>query len=325
MHSIRRILVAVKDPQGKSLAVAKAAQLACALGASLELFHSLSSPLFVDAYAIDNARPDIERDICERCAADLERIAASLRSDGLKVSVSTRWDYPAYEAVIRHAQRVQADLIVAERHPTRHILPGLLHFSDWELLRLSPVPVLLVKTGGTYRRPTVLAAIDPTHAFSKPTRLDAQILEASSTMAAALRGTLHAVHAYIPVPALAPSGVSTDTVRVIAARAADDAKRLFEQALAKSGIPHKYRHLVARHPIDAIGDTARAIHSDIVVMGAISRSGLKRLMIGNTAENVLDSLTCDVLIVKPQTFVSKVRATPRGVRYAASALVQGPY
>jgi nucleotide-binding universal stress UspA family protein len=34
-------------------------------------------------------------------------------------------------------------------------------------------------------------------------------------------------------------------------------------------------------------------------MGAMSRSGLKRIFIGNTAEQVLDSLQSDVLIVKP--------------------------
>jgi universal stress protein E len=33
-------------------------------------------------------------------------------------------------------------------------------------------------------------------------------------------------------------------------------------------------------------------------MGATSRSGLKRIFIGNTAEHVLDSLQCDVLVVK---------------------------
>ncbi len=33
-------------------------------------------------------------------------------------------------------------------------------------------------------------------------------------------------------------------------------------------------------------------------MGATSRSGLKRIFIGNTAEHVLDSLKCDVLVVR---------------------------
>jgi universal stress protein E len=41
------------------------------------------------------------------------------------------------------------------------------------------------------------------------------------------------------------------------------------------------------------------IGADLVVMGAVSRSGLKRLALGSTAERVLDFLPCDVLVVKP--------------------------
>jgi hypothetical protein len=49
-------------------------------------------------------------------------------------------------------------------------------------------------------------------------------------------------------------------------------------------------------------------------MGAISRSGLKRLIIGNTAERTLDLLGCDVLIVKPQQFANRVPIRRRGAR-----------
>lgn len=326
MRPIRRILVAVKDPQAKSLpAVAKAAQLAKALGASLELFHGLSSPLFLDAYALSGKFPAVERETRNEAVAQLERIAAGIRAAGVNVSTSAQWDYPVYEAVIRRARQVEADLIVAERHVGRHIVPGLLHLTDWELLRLSPMPVLLVKTAGTYQRPTILAAVDPAHAFAKPAKLDAEILQASSVLATALRGRAHAVHAYIPVPALPSRRVTADTVQAVAKRAQEEAREHFEQALAKSGIPHKNRHLVGRHPIDAIEEIAAEIHSDIVVMGAISRSGLKGLVIGNTAESVLDALTCDLLVVKPQTFVAKVQATPRGIRYMTTPLVHAPH
>jgi universal stress protein E len=326
MRSIRRILVAVKDPQAKFLpGVAKGAQLAKALGASLELFHSISSPLLLDAHALGGAFPQVERETRTEWISQLERIAVRLRKNGIEVSVSAQWDYPVYEAIVRRAHQVNADLIVAERHVGRHIVPGLLHLTDWELLRLSPVPVLLVKTGGSYRRPTLLAAIDPAHTFSKPASLDAEILKASSIFATALRGRTHAVHAYIAVPAAPSTRVTVSTIEAIAARAAEEAKERFEQALAKSGIPHKHRHLIARHPIDAIQDTAHEIHSDIVVMGAISRSGLKRFVIGNTAESLLDALTCDLLIVKPRTFVTDVQTAPRGIRYATSPLVHGPF
>jgi universal stress protein E len=39
-------------------------------------------------------------------------------------------------------------------------------------------------------------------------------------------------------------------------------------------------------------------------MGAVSRSRLRSVFIGSTAEKVLDRLPCDVLIVKPPDFES---------------------
>jgi hypothetical protein len=46
MSAIRRILVAIKDLDGKHLpSVLKAAQLARAYGAQLDLFHGLTAPL----------------------------------------------------------------------------------------------------------------------------------------------------------------------------------------------------------------------------------------------------------------------------------------
>jgi universal stress protein E len=50
----------------------------------------------------------------------------------------------------------------------------------------------------------------------------------------------------------------------------------------------------------------RRTKAAIVVMGAVSRSGLRRVFIGNTAETVLDRLSCDLLVVKPRSFVTQV-------------------
>src|SRR5215469_17071776 len=84
--------------------------------------------------------------------------------------------------------RCQSDRF-AERHAGRHLAALLLHLTDWELLRQSAVPLLLVKRPGVYRRPVVLAAVDPDHRYAKPERLDREILQASAVFAGALRGT----------------------------------------------------------------------------------------------------------------------------------------
>lgn len=323
MRPIRRILVAVKDPRARSLrAVNKAVQLARAFGAPLELFHAIDTPIYVDFIRGDGAKR-LQSEWQTQGLQQLERIAAPLRRGGLKVTTAVEWDYPIYESIIRRANRIRADLIVAERHGGRHFAPSLLQITDWELLRLSPVPVLLVKTSRPYRQPVVLAAVDPMHAFAKPAKLDDEILRVGDAVTRALRGTLHAVHAYAPPM---PIGTLPDALTVSAipaetqAKGAAHARAAFDRALRATGIPRARRHLISRMPIDAIQNVARRIRSAIVVTGAVSRSGLKRAFIGNTAEILLDQLPRDLLVVKPRGFANRVPRARRGVRLAAPTL-----
>jgi universal stress protein E len=46
-------------------------------------------------------------------------------------------------------------------------------------------------------------------------------------------------------------------------------------------------------------------------MGAVSRSGLRKLFLGSTAEQLLDRLPCDVLVVKPAGFRTPVAYRPQ--------------
>jgi universal stress protein E len=327
MRPIRRILVAIKEEKRSSPAVAKAAQLARALNAEIELFHGIDTPVFADVFNYSRRYiTEIERGTRRRYLAALERQAEALRKSGLEVSVSSDWDFPAYEAIVRRAIRTKADLVVAERHAGRRLAPWLLHLTDWELLRLSPVPVLLVKGAGAYRRPSILAAIDPGHTYSKPARLDREILETGALVSKALRGTLHVMHAYVttPVIPIAPDVISGDVAARLEAEAHTKARTSFDRALAAIDIPSARRHLVNGTPALAIEQVARANRSAIVVMGAVSRSGLKRVFIGNTAEQVLDRLQCDVLVVKPPRFRSGVTRARRGIKFVASGMAM-PY
>lgn len=322
MSSIRRILVAVKDPAARlQPAVQKAAQLAAGLGARLELFHAICEPIFVDAVALAG-RPleQLEDEWRQRHLERLERVAQKLRDGGLSVTTTCDWDYPAFEAVVRRALRSKSDLIVAERHAKKHLAPWLLRFNDWELLRRSPVPVLLVKSGRRWQRPAVLAAVDPTHSFAKPAKLDAAIVDAAGAVATALGGKLHAVHAFVPT-VIDVRQLDLDDPNLsahIESQAAKQAAVALERTVGAAGVPPARRHLVARHPADAIPQVARSTKAGIVVMGAVSRSGLKRLVVGDTAERILDALACDVLVVKPAHFASRVPARSRGVQLIAS-------
>jgi universal stress protein E len=326
MSRIRRILVAVKDPWARSNpTLEKASQLARALGARVQLFHALSNPLYIDVAELEGiSLSKLEEREHARARRRLELLAQRLAKGSVRVESSVEWDFPPHEAVIRAARRFDADLIVAERHPTSHHLAWMLRFTDFELLRLAPVPVLLVKTRGRYDHPSVLAAVDPTHAFSKPLKLDREILSCAAQITQALRGSLHAVFAYNPLPAAAiePGLALAGATDAVASEAAASAKKALARVLNGASIPESRRHVVPRHPIDAIEEAATELGCSIVAMGAISRSGLKRLVLGNTAERVFDELPCDVLVVKPRSFASRVSRARRGPQLMTLPVIQ---
>jgi len=318
MQNVKRILVAIKDPGARTLpAVRKAAQLAKAFGAELELFHSLSQTILIDALQAQHVDlEDYEREQVERTVARLETIAARLRRHRIDVTVAAEWDHPPSEAIVRRAVRRKVDLVVAERHAGRHVAGWMLSYTDWELLRLSPCPVLIVKSPRPYHRPTIVAAVDPLHQHAKPVRLDAEILKTTGALRTALKGSMQVVHVY-PPPVVVSAGWVAGPIVMPGAdgRAAEQqARAALDAELERLPLPPHKVTVLEGVPRETIPATAKALKASMVVMGAVSRSGLKRLLIGNTAEAVLDALPCDVLIIKPGRFHSPVPARTRGAQ-----------
>ncbi len=318
MQNVKRILVAIKDPGARSLpAVRKAAQLAKAFGAELELFHSLSQTILVDALQAQQIDlKEYEREQVARTVARLETIAARLRRHRIDVTVAAEWDHPPSEAIVRRAVRRKIDLVVAERHSGRHLAGWMLSYTDWELLRLAPCPVLIVKSPRPYHRPTVMAAVDPLHLHAKPVRLDADILKTAGALKTALKGTMQVVHVF-PPPVVVTAGWVAGPVLMPGGDgriAGEQARAALDAELQRLPLPAHKVTVLEGVPRETIPAMAKALKATMVVMGAVSRSGLKRLLIGNTAEAVLDALPCDVLILKPGRFQSPVPARTRGAQ-----------
>lgn len=311
---MRSILVAIGDlrraPSGE---LRKAAALARASGAAVELFHSIVGPdpgtlpgqIMTDA-AIERFRIVT----AARQRSRLERFARSRWLRGLSVRCTANWDYPPHDAVVRRALAIRADLVVAA---TRHHRLGarlLLTNTDWELIRQCPAPLLLVKSRRQYRRPAVLAAVDPFHAHARPADLDARLLREGAAFARLLHGTLHIFHAYMPLMTALPVPVATAPLVLVPPEAEEAHGRQIERVIGRlagaAGIAPSRRHIRMGEVVDELHAAARQTRAALVVMGAVSRSALARLFVGNTAERALDELGCDVLVVKPRGFKTRV-------------------
>jgi len=329
MQPIRRILVAIKDPAARVLpAVNKAAQIAKGLKAQLTLFHDIATPLYAEALrGRDVDLKSWQREVQTLRREQLEKVAARVRKHGIDVDVAADWDFPPYEAIIRKAQRISADMLVVENHhgTGRHPARWLLAYTDWELLRMCPIPVLLVKNRRLYHRPRVLAAVDPSHAHAKPSHLDRQILRAGAQLVHALHGELHALHALLPALPIVPAMPDGPLLDIGAEREELESMARDKLARAVEGfdVKRSHCHLVEGRPNDVIPRTAKRERCSIVAMGVVSRSGLKRFFIGNTAEFVMDAVTADILVVKPPDFESRVPRAGRGVQILSLPILPG--
>jgi universal stress protein E len=323
MKPVRRILFAVKNTGARRHAAAdKAIRIAKSLGASLEFFNAISTPVFLEVQPLTGTSvAELRRESLALRTRQLEKLAARARKHGVQASGAAEWDFPPHEAIVRRARKVGADLVIAEVHEGRRIAPWLMHLTDWELLRECPMPVLLLKKTHAWRRPVILAAVDPSHAHAKPSGLDDAIVGHALGFARKLGGTLEVMHAdYPPLMGFAFGDPSIDAAALEAAYEAQRKhdRRAFDAFADGAGIPDARRHLVGGGPLVAIPKAARHLGADLVVMGALSRSGLKRIFIGNTAERVLGALPCDVLVVKPPGVARPARRAARGMRVVAA-------
>jgi universal stress protein E len=325
---LHRILVAVDHTERMPVArIQKAAFLAKASGARIDLFHVIADlhpeglPGPMTRAEVDEWKGGIESIRLNR----LKDFSRSQSLAGVTVACTVAWDASPYKAIVRHAIATETDLVVAGTHP--HSLGARIvsNASDWELMRQCPVPLLLVKTRRSYQDAPIVAAIDPFHAMAKPADLDEALLDAGRRWARMFSGNLHVFHAYMPLILLetAPMAVAAPMV-MMPPELEPMHQRQVEAAIARlsraARIPKVHQHLQLGHVAPELRRLATRIHAGVVVMGAVSRSGLERLLIGNTAERVLDDVPCDVLIIKPRGFRTKVLLSRTA---SASRIVKG--
>ncbi len=310
----RCVLFAITSPHGFSRSsLYKAAHLACNLGLELELFYcsfdaDVEHPAMLGSHDVEDVRERVEQR-----RRQLWALAEDLRDTGLSVRARVEWDSPVYEGIVREALRQQAAVVVVES--TRKSPADRLLFAqtDAKLIETCPCPLLLIRSKRAYAvHPRVVAAVDPMHAHAKPAILDHAIVGAAADVSSALSGELHLFHARVPWarasqqvrgPRWVPDVVKDEDQ---VAYEQDVESRMAELA-QRHGLPSLRTHLVDGDVVECLRTFARCDSVDIVAMGALSRSFLQRIVIGNTARRLLDELDCDVLVVKQPEFRTPVR------------------
>ena len=83
----------------------------------------------------------------------------------------------------------------------------------------------------------------------------------------------------------------------IAEQEARESLEAFAQELSKKGIKVE-PHLRVGYPFDEIVLMANHFNVDLIIIGSHGRGGIMRLLVGSTAERVVEHAPCAVLVVK---------------------------
>lgn len=291
----------------------KAAQLARARKCAVDLVHVIALP-YAPAVSRRAALRQAAGEIVEDCKKRLLKLAGSPPLRGVRTRARVTWDYPAAEGLVRQVLMHRPQLLLVESHRHRRLARPFLSNTDWELIRNCPCPVWLSKPARTRIAGPVIAAVDPLHAHAKPAALDGAIIEQALRVAGQPKRVLMC-HAYdFPTQPPVIDGaieaywiLSEKETRRYEAMLHDELRKLAD----RTGIPERNRFVAAGDPALVLPRIARKQHAALLVMGAVSRSAVRRLFIGHTAERLVDRVACDVLVVKPRGFQTSVTARPR--------------
>lgn len=303
-------MVAVRDiDRSAQTLLTKAAGLAQRFDAQLEVLHVASGA--IETFNIPGllANPQSPAELVRTQQRQLEKLIQPLASTGVAITCVSVMDYPPADGIVRQVLKRKPDLLVIQSQRHTKVARVFLGNTDWELIRNCPCPLWIVKTPKLAASIAVLAAIDPFHVHAKPAALDNEILAAAGQVVGTGAGRLGVCHTYkVPEKAIA---AMSEVVLVPATPA--EARRYKSEVIDATRRASKQYAIANKDQLVAEGEaaagipaTARRWKADLLVMGAVSRRGLKRLFIGNTAERVLDAAHCDVLVVKPRSFKSPV-------------------
>ena len=155
-------------------------------------------------------------------------------------------------------------------------------------------------TPNTPNRIVIVAAIDAT-ANSE------QVIATASALGSSLPGAeLHLLHVVEAVPRDTEAGAPTfpTTTEML-----EKARGLLDKNVgdAATRFPGKIvGHIAAGTPWREIVQFASNVHADLVVVGTHDRKGLKRLVLGSVAEQVVRAARCAVLVARARDHYAEV-------------------
>lgn len=313
MEKYASILVVLDPSREEQPALGRAVALARKTGARIKVFLSIYDFSYeMTTMLSSDEREAMRRGVIAQRSEWMDALVGPYRDGSVAIEVKAIWHNRPYEAVLKEVVNFGHDLVVKSTHNHDKLKAVIFTPTDWHLIRKSPVPVLLVKSHGWRDNGHIIAAINAGTEDEAHLSLNHRITEEALHFASIATSHVHLVNAYpgtpvniaIEIPDFDPAGYGEAVRDYHVQEMAKHAERY--------AIPAGQCHVIEGLPEDAIPRVAVELDAELVVLGSVGRSGLSAALIGNTAEQIIDRLDCDVLALKPSGFVCPVKADSAG-------------
>jgi universal stress protein E len=235
-----------------------------------------------------------------------------------QMTVIFKFGNPVVE-IIKEAIRGAHDLVIKAASGNKTFKDRLFGNIAVKLLRKCPCPVLIIKPSENASFQKILAPVDLETVEEETTKtgehgdfIYRKVMDISIAMARMENSHLDIFHCwFLPGETLLASGrtrIDLDKLDHMRMLAEKIQTRKIGALLAEYDLSDIGHSVVVRKgdPGEMIVDYADKNGIDLIVMGTIGRSGLSGLLIGSTAEKVIDQVNCSVLTIKPANFKSPI-------------------
>jgi len=304
MSGQNKILTVIELDNKPRAIVDRAVWLAKRMACQLELL--LCDPAasaLGDGFFLSNEAKEIGQKIRQAQEEMIDELAEDARKEGVTVTTDVLEERPVADGILARALDSKPRFVMKGTQYHSDAKRAIMIDTDWQLIRVCPCPLWLVKPKHIREQPVIIAAVDPTHQHDKPAALDRAIILMAKSIAGPLGGDVHLLHTYERLVGIGSEVNKTFksiklSIDEVDTRMKKQHRKALDALAERNGIDKIHTHQLPGRTRELLPTFARSKKADLVVMGALARWGIKRMVIGSTAERVLDHLPCDVLIVR---------------------------
>jgi universal stress protein E len=294
MKNLQRILVSIDSAEHARFLVEKALRLRDYATAELVFIQPIYDELAEDAhmhFTIEEHDRIIQL-LLEVEELKFDHFISSVAFDNNWRS-TVKWCKRPWQGILETASRYECDLIIKDAFiETR--LNKIIHTPhDWNLLRSSDRPVMMIKPKPWVDNSNVVAAIDVFD--SRKHELNVKVLQYAASITELLRGKLHVANALPSLRSTVLERSSLDTYKKLTLEVEACRYAYMQQLVDESGTDCEEIHVVIGVPYQAISDLVDRLEAEFIVIGKV-RPAVADFM-GTTAELLLHSVNSDMISI----------------------------